>query len=413
MICDEGGLLANINTQQSQAVKSLAARKFVIMDGTPLRSYPRDLLHLLVATAGNGLAHQRYGTKGKGYITKNLIQSTSYMERGEAVFMENHITLEWVTNEFKDTLSSDAGGARREVPKIKNLSQYREWISPHIQRRVSTEPDLAKFHRYPTPTRKINVIDWDTDHSNYYLFIALEFAQWFKKASELDATSLSLVTVLQRIGAVIRAANVPHASGKNTPYTYGPYTSKQLTIVNSIHHHVGKNRKTIVYSSSPLLLEGIQNMVDCPSLLFTGKQNIRKRTGELTQFRDGPIDLLLSSWVGQRGLNLPEASAVLWYNRAWSCSAEEQVIARTLRPSQRQQVRIEYFHLAGSINEYQNQLIEFKRSVADAGLDFGQQIADDQAFLHLDTILHRFCDDVFAMTAHGTKEALSGVNCTA
>ncbi len=408
LICDEGGLLANINTQQSKAIKSLAARKVVIMDGTPLRSYPRDLLHLLVATAGNGLAHQQYGTKGRSYITKTLIHSTSYAQRGEAVFMEKHITLEWVTNEFKDTLSSDTGGARREIPKIKNLSQYREWISPHIQRRVSTEPELAKFHRYPTPTRKTNVIDWDNDHLNYYLLVALEFAQWYKKASGLDGKSLSLVTVLQRIGAVIRAASVPHASGKNTRYTYEPYTSKQRALVDCIHHHVGKKRKTIVYSSSPLLLERIQHMVNCPSLLFTGKQNIKKRTDELEQFKNGPIDLLLSSWVGQRGLNLPKASTVLLYNRAWSSSIEEQAIARTLRPSQRQQVRIEYFHLAGSIDEYMAQLVEFKRSAADAGLDFGEQIADECTFLHLDTILHRFCDDVFAMTAQGTKDILSG-----
>tara|TARA_B100000446_G_scaffold184352_1_gene206245 strand:- start:101289 stop:103280 length:1992 start_codon:yes stop_codon:yes gene_type:complete len=38
LICDEGGLLANLNTQQTQAVKTLSARKLIVLDGTPQRN---------------------------------------------------------------------------------------------------------------------------------------------------------------------------------------------------------------------------------------------------------------------------------------------------------------------------------------------------------------------------------------
>lgn len=125
-----------------------------------------------------------------------------------------------------------------------------------------------------------------------------------------------------------------------------------------------------------------------------------------TEFRGGQAPVLLSSWVGQRGINIPQAGVVIFYEREWS-TAEEQGIARTQRPDQLQTVAVEYLHLAGSIDEYMAQIVEWKCRSADAGLDYGDQVGEDEEFLHLDTVLHRFCEETLSMSVHEAKELLA------
>lgn len=409
LICDEGGLLANLNTQQTQAVKSLSARKLIILDGTPQRNYPRDLLPLAVASAGNGVAHQSYGVRGKAQLEQRLIVSASEAQRGEDAFYDRHVVTQWVTNEFREEMQS---GGKREVPKINNLSTFRDWLAPNIQRRLRSEPDLSIFNNCPQPLRESFTVDWDENHLGHYLKVATEFAQWYKKANNGSSKALNLVTVLARVGAVQRAANSPHVNSKASMNVYTPTTSKQRFAIERVQHWVNNDRKVILYAQSPDVLNRLHKELEglgITSVLFTGKQDINKRAKALNEeFRFGQASVLLSSWVGQRGLNLEQAGAVIFYERDWSATTEEQAIYRTQRPSQTQRVVVEYLHLAGSIDEYCAQLVEWKSKAADAGLDFGDQAGEDEEFLHLDTLLHRFCDDVLNMNVVEAKELLIG-----
>lgn len=407
LICDEGGLLANLHTQQTQAAHSLCARKLIVLDGTPSRNYPRDLLPLSVASAGNGLAHQAYGVQGKVHLTPWLINTATAAQRGEDAFYDNHVVTQWVTNEFREDMQS---GGKREVPKINNLGLYRSWLAPNIQRRLRSEPELAIFKNCPDPIRDVLTVDWDRGHLAHYLKIATEFAEWYKRAHEDAGRAVNLVSILARIGAVQRAADSPHVEGKNCLHQYFPITSKQRFALERISHWVSQGRKVILYAESPAVLQRLNvelRREGIESVLFTGMQDINKRAKALNdEFRFGLTPVLLSSWVGQRGLNLAEARAVIFYERSWSATDEEQAIYRTQRPSQTQTVVVEYLHLPGSIDEYCAQLVEWKQKAADAGLDFGDQCGEDEEFLHLDTLLHRFCEAVLKMSVHEAKESL-------
>jgi hypothetical protein len=57
-------------------------------------------------------------------------------------------------------------------------------------------------------------------------------------------------------------------------------------------------------------------------------------------------------------------------------------------------VCVEKVHLEGSIHEYQAQMVNWKQTTADAGLDWGTPLPDGVEFLHLDTVLERFVDDL-------------------
>lgn len=406
LICDEGGLLANLNTQQTQAVKTLSTKKLIILDGTPQRNYPRDMLPLSVASAGNGVAHQPYGVRGNVYVEQSLIDTVNDSQRGEDVFYDRHVVTQWVTNEFREDMQS---GGKREVPRINNLGMFRTWLAPNIQRRLREEPDLSIFNNCPKPIRKSFSVNWDQEHLGHYLKTATEFANWYKR-SKVSSKALNLVSVLARIGAVQRAANSPHVDSKSSMNLYTPITSKQRFALDRVKHWVNDGRKVILYAKSPdvlnrLHIELAEQGVD--SVLFTGQQDINKRAKALDdEFRFGNAPVLLSSWVGQRGLNLEQASAVIFYERDWSASTEEQAIYRTQRPTQTQTVVVEYLHLAGSIDEYCAQMVEWKSKAADAGLDFGDQAGEEEEFLHLDTLLHRFCDDVLNLSVHDAKALL-------
>ncbi len=407
LICDEGGLLANLNTQQTQAVKTLSAKKLIILDGTPLRNYPSDLLPLSVVSAGNGVAHQPFGVRGNVHVEQRLIESANENQRGEDAFFDSFVITQWVTNEFREEMQT---GGKRVVPKINNLSVFRKWLAPNIQRRLRAEPDLAIFSNCPKPERDIFTISWDQEHLGHYLKTATEFANWYKN-NKGSSKALNLVTVLARIGAVQRAANSPHVESKSSMVLYPPVTSKQRFALDRVCHWVDDGRKVILYAQSPEVLnrfhvELAKQGID--SVLFTGQQDINKRAKALNdEFRYGSTPVLLSSWVGQRGLNLEQAEVVLFYERAWSSSSEEQAIYRTQRPSQTQKVMVEYLHLAGSIDLYMDQIVTWKLKAADAGLDFGDQASDEEEFLHLDTLLHRFCDDVLNLSVHDAKKLLA------
>jgi hypothetical protein len=143
-------------------------------------------------------------------------------------------------------------------------------------------------------------------------------------------------------------------------------------------------------------------------VLFTGKQNIKNRNAELdNEFRFGDAPILLSSWVGQRGLNLEQANRVIMYSRHWSGDTEEQAVARVIRPNQTKQVYVEYLELNGSIDDYMGQVVEWKIAAADAGLDFGDATTSSEEFLHLDSVLESFCRKTLEMSSYEANRILA------
>ncbi|KZX81149.1 hypothetical protein A3715_19045 [Oleiphilus sp. HI0009] len=408
MLCDEGGLLCNLDTQQTKAVNRINARKLICLDGTPQRNYARDMLPLSVATGGNGVAHQQYGVKSKAYLESGLINSANHCRRGVDEFSDNHVVTEWVTWQFSEELQ---GGAKREVPKIGELALFRSWLAPNIQRRLRDEPDLAIFKNCPDPIYEKYACEWDKEHLAHYLKVATEFAQWYRNQQD-SCRNIGLISVLTRINAVVKASNNPHSIGEKEEFAlYTPVTSKQRLCVERIKARLAEGRKVIVYQKSPdtarrlhtlLKKEGIE------ALEYTGKEAIKKRAKALyDDFRNGSVNVLLSTRVGQKGLNLPEASCGILYDRDWTCSKEDQAIYRMLRPEQKQQVVVDILELEGGIDSYQDQMVTWKRRCEEAGLDFGEGVDMDEEFLHLDSILQNFCSDILDMGVHEAKEALS------
>jgi hypothetical protein len=402
MIADEGGVLSNLDSQQTRAAWIVSAKRRFILDGTPIGSYSRDILPLLAFTVGHGTASQPYGIRHRPFLAPCLRTSAAYAERGIDRFRDDFVTLEWVTNEFQETLRE---GAKREIPRIRNLPKYRALLSPHVKRRVDQEPDVARDVCIPVPQEITTTLDWDDTHLDYYLAISESFADWYRRyrADTLErGINTNLVAILARILAVEIAANAP-MKGVEGFGAYRALTSKDRYILDRVDDLASKGHKTIVYARFPETLERLGRELSSQglaSVLFHGEIPIAKRTQALNDhFRFGDAPVLLASFgVAQRGLNIPQANRVIGYNRRWTAKEERQAWRRVLRPQQQREVVIETVHLAGGIDTYQAQMVAHKADCIDAGLDWGTPQLDGVDFLHLDTIFGRFIEDLTAMS---------------
>lgn len=397
-VLDEGELLSNQSSQQTRAMWKLAAKRNYVLTGTPVPNYPRDAMPVLAFSSGDATAAQPFGLR-REYAEERLLTSTAYADRGLAAFCDKFVTFEWATNEFRDTLRE---GAKREVPKLNNLEQYRGWLAPNIKRRLVAEPECARHVKIPVPDFITHEIEWDPGHLGHYLNVADNFSEWFLKAKEEadeGGKKMNFITLLARIGAVEMASNNPQRGGEVVP-CYQPLTSKQRFVLNRVAELTKAGHRWILYMKNPEQVEMFakllrdQHGIDCVQL--HGGISIEARTRDLnSRFKKGDVPgIVATKAVAQAGLNLPMADRVLFYDRSWRHKDESQAMRRVLRTQQKRHVVVEYFHLAGGIDEYQDQMVAFKKDVAEAGLDWAEPEMDDVEFLHLDHIMERFVEDL-------------------
>ena len=394
LVADEGDVLSNPQSDQTQALYQLSPKRRYVAAATPLANYPRDVAPILAFAGGDGTAAQPWGWR-RGYLEKNWRQSVSQAERGVEAFRNTFVTTAWATREFDDTLIE---GAKREIPRINNLAKYRAMLAPHVKRRVIEEPDVAKYISIPKSTREVVEVPWDDAHLAFYIRLAEESASWYQQTNRTDGRMNNLIAILARIRAVSFASDYPQ-HGVEGFGAYAPLTSKQRWAIDEIERLTAAGKKTVLYAENPGQVELLYRHLaerGVEAVRFHGQIPVKQRTQELNRrFRFGDCpNLLATLGVTQKGLNLWQAEEEILLSRSWSATVEEQAIARLLRPQQKKHVRVRYVQLPGGIDSYKEQLVNFKKDSARAGLDWGTPETEDVDFLHLDTVLNRFAEDV-------------------
>lgn len=393
VVSDEGEFLSNPTSAQSRALWRVSGQKRYVLSGTPIANYPRDVLPILCYVAGDGTAAQPWGYRGP-YLEANHINSVEFADRGVKRFTDEYIVLEWVTNEFSDSLRD---GAKREIPRISNLAAYRAMLAPHIKRRVVEEPEVARYVTIPKPRTVMHSIAWDEEHLGHYLRVADEFSEWMGRE---QTKKKNLLVILLRFQAVLRALNMPQSPAKHVRSVYSGVTSKQRFLVDRMEELANAGEKTICYVHSPdlamLLAKRLAVQAGVEPVVLHGGVTAAKRHKMLNDgFKKGSCPTLISTYgVTQAGLNIPQATRVLMGSRDWTAKVERQSIARALRPETKHEVTVEYVHIAGSADDYQGRMVDFKADCIDSGLDWAAPAMDDVEFLHLDTILGRFVEDL-------------------
>jgi hypothetical protein len=392
-ISDEGEFLSNPRSAQSRALHRVSARKRFVLTGTPIPNYPRDLLPIVCYAAGEATAAQPWGYHGP-YLEPRLAISCDFADRGITKFKDTFCETQWCTNEFADTLRE---GAKREVPKIANLGAYRSFIAPHIKRRVPDEPDCAAHLNIPKASTVVHEVEFQDDHLGHYLQVADEFAHWFDSVQDKKN---SLLTILLRFQAVIRACNFPQDPSKHVQARFHGLTSKQHFLLKRMKELAQAGEKTLVYFHSPglahLMARHLYQETGIDAVVLTGESPAGVRHKLLRErFKLGDCPTVIATYgVTQAGHNIPQATRVVLGTRDWTAKVERQSIARALRPETRHPVVAEYVHIRGSSDDYQAQMVAWKGNTIDAGLDWATPEFEGKEFLHLDTLLGRFLTDL-------------------
>jgi hypothetical protein len=398
LVADEGERLANPTSDQSRALWQLSARRRFVLTGSPIPNYPRDAFGLIAFSGGDGTAAQPYGYRA-GYLEHSWINSVEYAMRGVDRFRDDFVVLEWVTWQFAESLQE---GAKREVPKIGNLHRYRAMLAPHIKRRLVAEPEVSRYIQIEPPDFEVETVEWDRGHLAAYLRAADEFADWYRDARD-DKKACNLVTILARIRAVHFAANFPQF-GMEGVEQVGGLTSKQRAVVKRMQAIAAEGKQAIVFAENPGVLDLLARELEShgvQTVPFHGEISIKRRVADKDKrFLTGLATGLMATKVsGRAGYNLPNADYVLFYDRSWTWRIEYQAMRRALRWNRRGVLKVVYFHLPGSIDVYQDQMVAHKRDATQAGLDWATPELDDEAFLHMDSLLDRFVDDLALLAA--------------
>ncbi|WP_250441965.1 SNF2-related protein [Caballeronia sp. AZ1_KS37] len=398
LVADEGERLANPTSDQSRALWQLSARRRFVLTGSPIPNYPRDAFGLIAFSGGDGTAAQPYGYR-VGYLEQNWINSVEYAMRGVDRFRDDFVVLEWVTWQFAESLQD---GAKREVPKIGNLHLYRAMLAPHIKRRLVAEPEVSRYIQIEPPEFEVETVDWDRGHLAAYLRAADEFADWYRSSRD-DKKACNLVTILARIRAVHFSANYPQFGMEGVEYI-GGLTSKQRAIVARMKAIAAEGKQAIVFAENPDVLDLLARELDAhgvQTVPFHGEIPIKRRVADKDKRFLGGLatGLMATKASGRAGYNLPNADYILFYDRSWTWRIEYQAMRRALRWNRKGVLKVLYFHLPGSIDEYQDQMVAHKRDATQAGLDWATPELEDETFLHMDSLLDRFVDDLALLSA--------------
>lgn len=407
LVADEGERLANLDSSQSRALFEVSAKKRYILTGTPIANYPRNAHGLMAFVGGDCTPAQPYGVR-RGYLEKNWINSMEFAERGLNAIRKDFVVMEWCSHEFAESLTS---GAKREIPKIANVEKFRAWLAPLTKRRVTNEPEVSKFICLPSLEFETVNLEWDADHLSLYLRAADDFAEWYRSPGEDRRNNLALL--LAKLQAVQKALNTPQSQIDGLPW-YTGMTSKQRAVLARLVDIAGEGKKALLYAENPAVIDLFHSKLaelGYESVRFHGGITIKKRVADKdAQFINGKVPFLLATkGSAKSGYNIPIADVVLFYDRSWSARVESQAMLRPLRTERKLPVKVIYFHLPGSLDEYQAQMVAFKQDSADAALDWATPEMDDQEFLHLATILNKFVDDLAklrGLSPHAMRDQL-------
>ncbi|WP_409360298.1 helicase-related protein, partial [Caballeronia cordobensis] len=244
----------------------------------------------------------------------------------------------------------------------------------------------------------METVDWDRGHLAAYLRAADEFADWYRSSRD-DKKACNLVTILARIRAVHFSANYPQFGMEGVEYI-GGLTSKQRAIVARMRAIAAEGKQAILFAENPGVLDLLARELDAhgvqtvpfhgeipikldllareldahgvQTVPFHGEIPIKRRVADKDKRFLGGLatGLMATKASGRAGYNLPNADYILFYDRSWTWRIEYQAMRRALRWNRKGVLKVVYFHLPGSIDEYQDQMVAHKRDATQAGLDW-------------------------------------------
>jgi SNF2 family DNA or RNA helicase len=399
VILDEAHNIKANDSKRALSCRSLHPRHWLLMTGTPIANYPRNIFSLLVCAFGDGTELFRYGYY-KPYISEDD-PLYGWVTSGTRQFREDFVTIStYISHQFEETL--DKGLRRREFPIVKDIQKWHELLAPMMIRRCRDEPEVMREIKIPEPEVHEVWITPSKDHVDYYRLWLDAFAEWFlaELKAEQDGThKMDMIMLLVQIGKLQFISTIPQSekvkSDTKVKYNWdGALTPKQEEVIKLAFDYSSQHKKVIVYSERPelqYLLSKELTRRGVRSLVFTGEQPIQKREEILRDFKVRNYSVLLATTsVGGTGLNIPQASVVIFADQSWTPAIHEQAIARVCRPQQTQTPLVLKVFNKGMIDEYMKQMMDVKQEGIKEAIDYQAHTFDPEKWLDFRDMSYRY-----------------------
>jgi SNF2 family DNA or RNA helicase len=330
LILDEAQNIKNPETQQSRAVRSLAADYRIALTGTPVENNVGELWAIME------------------FLNPGFLGSAAEFRRSFLLPIQK---------------SADPAAA----------ANLRKLTAPFILRRLKT--DRTVIEDLPEKMEMKVFCNLTPEQVSLY------------KSVVADAThTLDATTGIQRKGAILAAltklkqvCNHPaQFLGDRSPLA--GRSGKLSRLTEMVEELLSEGDRALIFSQFADMGERLRSYLAATFgqevLLLHGGVPAHKRNEMVERFQSGddsgPRLFVLSLKAGGTGLNLTAANHVFHFDRWWNPAVENQATDRAFRIGQNRNVQVHKFVCLGTLEERIDEMIERKKAIADNVVGAGE-----------------------------------------
>jgi len=320
LILDESQYIKNKNSKIFKAINKLKARHKISLSGTPIENSLDDLWSQMQ------------------FINPNILGNYAF-------FAENY------------KLPIEKKQDQNSLLELKKL------IGPFILRR--TKEQVLKD--LPELSEQIFYCEMEPDQEKLY---EEEKSKARNALLKTDGSGVDKISVINTLMRLRQLSNHPKMIDFNSEMDSGKY----FAVTQYLATLVLSNQKTIIFSSFVSNLNfyktwSKENKIDFCEL--TGETPLKEREFQVNRFQEQekPLLFFISLKAGGVGLNITNASYVVFLDPWWNPFAEKQGIGRSHRIGQMKKVNVVRFITKNTVEEKIIRLQETKKLLSDSLLD--------------------------------------------
>lgn len=329
IVIDEAQNIKNPDAEQTKAVKSLSAKAYLAMSGTPVENRLTELWSIF------------------DYLNRGYLGTRQHFIRRFALPIEKY----------------------RDTERIAILQKA---TSPFILRRMKTDKSIIK----DLPDKVVR---------NQYCSLTKEQAAMYQQVLDTAMREIENSEGITRKGLVFKLmTSLKQICNHPALYAKKGSVAKELSgkaqqAISLLENIMASKEKVLLFTQYKemgyLLVDMIRQELTEEVLFFHGGLSRKKRDQMVADFQrsSGHPIMVISLKAGGTGLNLTAATNVIHYDLWWNPAVEAQATDRTYRIGQTEKVLVHRLITMGTFEEKIDEMISAKKELADLTVSTGEQ----------------------------------------
>ncbi len=322
---DEAQNIKNPNSLNAKAVKTIQARGYFALSGTPIENSLTELWSIFdFVMPGYLLTHQKFVKKYERPIVKNQDERT--------------------------------------------LKELQKQIAPFILRRMKNDV----LQELPPKIESKVLAELTTEQKKIYLSYLHKAKEEVKSVLANDGFERSQIKILALLTRLRQICCHPATFLDN----YQGDSGKLIFLREFLQDAIDSGHRVLLFSQFVSMLEIIRRLLDDEQIEYfylDGATKAEERGQMVRAFNRGQGDaFLISLKAGGTGLNLTGADMVIHYDPWWNPAVEEQATDRAYRIGQKNSVQAISLITRGTIEEKIYELQQKKKTMIEAVIKPGE-----------------------------------------